>query len=64
MKLRGTRKHPLYEIRKEKGFTQKKLALLSGVEQATISKIESLQTTPQDKTLRTLSKTLGVELIK
>ena len=57
-------KHIIYAIRKEKGLTQKKLSILSDVEQATISKIENLKETPQHQTLKALSKALNIDISK
>ncbi|MBF0274202.1 MAG: helix-turn-helix transcriptional regulator [Nitrospinae bacterium] len=53
----------MYKVRKEKGLTQRKLSLLSGIEQATISKIENLKTVPQATTLKKLSQLLGIKII-
>lgn len=50
------------EIRKRKGLTQEKLAELIGLEQNTISVIESGRNFPTLLTLEKMSKILGVEL--
>ena len=50
------------EIRKRKGLTQEKLAELIGLEQNTISVIESGRNFPALLTLEKMSKILGVEL--
>lgn len=55
-------RHVLYEIRKQRQLTQKQLSALSGVEQATISKIENRVEKPQMQTLALLAKVLKVDL--
>lgn len=51
-------------LRRARGFkSQKLLAEASGVSQATISRIEEGSQKPQDDTLRSLSKTLGVKYL-
>ncbi|MBL6988903.1 MAG: Fic family protein [Bacteriovoracaceae bacterium] len=57
-------KHVIYKIRKDKKITQKTLSVLSGVEQATISKIENLKENPQNLTLKAISRALGVDIKK
>jgi transcriptional regulator with XRE-family HTH domain len=49
-------------IRKERGLTQRGLASLSGVDQATISMLESGKHRPRLETLDTLADALGVEV--
>ena len=49
-------------IRKERGLTQRGLAGLSGVDQATISMLESGRRRPHLETLDTLADALGVEV--
>ncbi len=49
-------------IRKEHGLTQRGLASLSGVDQATISMLESGKHRPRLETLDTLADALGVEV--
>lgn len=55
-------KHPVHRIRKQKKWSQKQLSILSGVEQAQISRIENLKDKPQKKTLKKLAKALGVSV--
>lgn len=55
-------KHPLHSIRKKKKWTQKQLSLLSGVEQAQISRIENRQDKPQKNTLKKLARALDVSV--
>ena len=49
----------LIEAREEKGFSQKKLAELSGVKQPAIARLESMRATPQIDTLFKVLKPLG-----
>jgi len=58
------KKHPIYKYRKLKEITQKELAMLSGVEQATISKIENMNAKPQHETLKAIAKALKIDVNK
>ena len=49
----------LIEAREKKGFSQKKLAELSGVKQPAIARLESMRATPQIDTLFKVLKPLG-----
>lgn len=49
----------LIEAREKKGFSQKKLAELSGVKQPAIARLESMRVTPQIDTLFKVLKPLG-----
>ena len=49
-------------LRKEKGYSQRKLALLSGISNTTINRIESGETpNPDAPTLKALAEVLGLE---
>jgi len=49
-------------LRKEKGYSQRKLASISGISNTTINRIESGETaTPDAPTLKALAEVLGVE---
>jgi len=52
------------EIRKEKKFTQDKLATECDIEKAMISRIESGQTNPTVRTLYKISKALDIPLVE
>lgn len=51
----------LKEMRKEKGLTQSKLSLKSGVDRSQISDIESNRVKPRMDTLERLAAALGCE---
>lgn len=52
----------LQELRRQKGFSQKKFARLAGVSQSNISEIEAGKKIPRVPTLRRLAAALGVQL--
>src|SRR5579859_5818114 len=52
----------LFERRRELGYTQAKLSVLSGINQADISKIEHAEANPTLDTLTALASPLGLTL--
>jgi transcriptional regulator with XRE-family HTH domain len=49
-------------LRKQRGFSQQKLADLANVEQSTVKRIELVQLTPTLDLLISLSRALGIEV--
>ncbi|MDR0665945.1 MAG: helix-turn-helix domain-containing protein [Campylobacteraceae bacterium] len=49
----------MIELRKKKGLSQRELALLSGLKQPAIARLESFQSTPQIDTLIKALRPLG-----
>lgn len=50
----------LAEVRKEHGFTQSRLAEVSGVHRVTIARIETGEVSPKAETLKRLADAMGV----
>ena len=54
--------HKLAKVRASQGYTQSKLAELSGVHRVTIARIESGEISPNVRTLEKLAKALNVKV--
>lgn len=55
--------HRIKKIRKEKGYTQQKLSILSGVPQSTISEIErGKRKHPSFQNIKKLTDKLGIKI--